>query len=271
MVGRPAELGKALGEFSRTAVDKEPAALAAEYGLDERAAANLVTYLREQQEATRVVPSDRTIVVERFRDEIGDWRLCVLSPYGGRVHAAWGLALAARIRDEFGLEADAIWSDDGIVVHLPDADEPPGAELVMVEPDEVEDLVVRELGELGAVRRALPRERGTRAAAPARLPRQAHAALAAAAEGAVAARGGEALRPVPDRARDLPRVPSGRVRPAGSEGPAARAAHARAVARRGRDTALVAVRLVASLRLRRHLHVRGRHAERGAAGRRSFT
>ena len=145
MVGRPAELGKALGEFSRTAVDKKPAELANEYGLDERAAANLVTYLREQQDATRVVPSDRTIVVERFRDEIGDWRLCVLSPYGGRVHAAWGLALAARIRDEFGLEADAIWSDDGIVVHLPDADEPPGAELVMVDPDEVEDLVVREL------------------------------------------------------------------------------------------------------------------------------
>jgi ATP-dependent Lhr-like helicase len=145
MVGRPAELGQALGEFARTAVDKEPAELASEYGLDERAANNLVTYLREQREATRVVPSDQTIVVERFRDEIGDWRLCVLSPYGGRVHAAWGLALAARIRDEFGLEADAIWSDDGIVVHLPDADEPPSAELVMVEPDEVEDLVVREL------------------------------------------------------------------------------------------------------------------------------
>jgi ATP-dependent Lhr-like helicase len=146
MVGRPAELGKALGEFSRTVVDKEPSAVAKEYGLDERAANNLVAYLREQREATRVVPSDQTIVVERFRDEIGDWRLCVLSPYGGRVHAAWGLALAARIRDQFGLEADAIWSDDGIVVHLPDADEPPGAELVMVEPDEVEDLVVRELG-----------------------------------------------------------------------------------------------------------------------------
>ena len=145
MVGRPAELGKALGEFARTAVDKEPGAVAKEYGLDERAANNLIAYLREQREATRVVPSDQTIVVERFRDEIGDWRLCVLSPYGGRVHAAWGLALAARIRDQFGLEADAIWSDDGIVVHLPDADEPPSAELVMVEPDEVEDLVVREL------------------------------------------------------------------------------------------------------------------------------
>ena len=104
-----------------------------------------MTYLREQREATRVVPSDRTIVIERFRDEIGDWRLCVLSPYGGRVHAAWGLALSARIRDRFGLESDAIWSDDGIIVHLPDADEPPGADLVLVEPDEIEDLVVREL------------------------------------------------------------------------------------------------------------------------------
>ncbi|HYI36120.1 MAG TPA: helicase-related protein, partial [Thermoleophilaceae bacterium] len=144
-VGRPAELGKAIGEFSRTAVDREPAELAAEYDLDERAATNLVTYLREQREATRVVPSDRTIVIERFRDEIGDWRLCVLSPFGGRVHAAWGLALSARIRDRFGLESDAIWSDDGIIVHLPDADEPPGAELVLVEPDEVEELVVGEL------------------------------------------------------------------------------------------------------------------------------
>ena len=92
------------------------------------------------------MPSDETVVVERFRDEIGDWRLCVLSPWGGRVHAAWGLALSARIRDEHELEADAIWSDDGIVVHLPDADEPPPADLVLLEPDEVEDLVVRELG-----------------------------------------------------------------------------------------------------------------------------
>jgi len=144
-VGRPVELGRAIGEFSRWAVDREPAELLSDYDLDERAATNLVSYLREQQEATRVVPSDRTIVIERFRDEIGDWRLCVLSPFGGRVHAAWGLALSARIRDEFGLESDAIWSDDGIIVHLPDADEPPGAELVLVDPDEIEDLVVREL------------------------------------------------------------------------------------------------------------------------------
>ncbi|MBA2256814.1 MAG: DEAD/DEAH box helicase, partial [Thermoleophilaceae bacterium] len=145
-VGRPLELGRAIGEFSRQAVDAEPAEIAASHDLDERAARNLVTFLREQRDATRVVPSDRTIVIERFRDEIGDWRLCVLSPYGGRVHAAWALALSARIRDRFGLESDAIWSDDGIIVHLPDADEPPGAELVMVEPDELEELVVGELG-----------------------------------------------------------------------------------------------------------------------------
>ncbi|MGH2783022.1 MAG: Lhr family ATP-dependent helicase, partial [Thermoleophilaceae bacterium] len=141
----PKELGEAIGAFSREAVDRAPAELAAEHDLDRRAAANLVAYLREQRDATRVVPSDRTIVIERFRDEIGDWRLCVLSPYGGRVHAAWALALSARIRDRFGLESDAIWSDDGIIVHLPDADEAPSADLVLVQPDELEELVVREL------------------------------------------------------------------------------------------------------------------------------
>jgi ATP-dependent Lhr-like helicase len=145
-VGRPRELGKAIGAFARWAVEQDPATLEADYDLDARAAANLVAFLREQQDATRVVPSDRTIVVERFRDEIGDWRLCVLSPYGGRVHAAWGLALSARIRDQYGLESDAIWSDDGIIVHLPDADEAPGAELVLLDPDELEDAVVGELG-----------------------------------------------------------------------------------------------------------------------------
>ena len=144
-IGRPAELGRAIGAFAREAVSRDPAELATEYDLDERAASNLVSYLREQQQATRVVPSDETIVVERFRDEIGDWRLCILSPYGGRVHAAWGLALAAKIRDERDLEADAIWSDDGIVIHLPDADEPPPADLVLIDPDQIEDLVVGEL------------------------------------------------------------------------------------------------------------------------------
>ncbi len=165
-VGRPKELGQAIGAFSRWAVEQEPHTLEREHDLDERAARNLIAYLREQQAATRVLPSERTIVLERFRDEIGDWRLCLLSPYGGRVHAAWGLALSARMRERFGVEADAIWSDDGIVMHLPDLDDgyddgDPGptnapafvsgdalasaAELVLLEPDEVEEAVTAEL------------------------------------------------------------------------------------------------------------------------------
>ncbi len=145
-MGRPRELGEAVGAFSRWAVEQDVETLEQDYDLDPLAARNLLDFLREQQEATRVVPSDRTIVIERFRDEIGDWRVCVLSPYGGRVHAAWGLALSARLREEYGLESDAIWSDDGIIVHMPDADEPPGAEVMLIEPDRLEDLVVGELG-----------------------------------------------------------------------------------------------------------------------------
>jgi len=145
-IGRPAELGKAIGAFSREAVNSTAEELEKSHDLDPMAAKNLLSYLKEQQDATRVVPSDTTIVIERFRDEIGDWRLCVLSPYGGRVHSAWGMAIAAKLRDEHGLEADAIHSDDGIAIHLPDADEPPSSDLVMIDPDELEDLVVRELG-----------------------------------------------------------------------------------------------------------------------------
>jgi ATP-dependent helicase Lhr and Lhr-like helicase len=164
-VGRPKELGRAIGEFSRWAVEQEPQALQDGYDLDERAARNLIAYLREQLAATRVLPSDRTIVLERFRDEIGDWRVCLLSPYGGRIHAAWGLALSARIEERFGVQADAIWSDDGIVLHLPDLDGdgddggeagegrgfggtglPSAADLVLLDPDEVHDAVTAQLG-----------------------------------------------------------------------------------------------------------------------------
>jgi ATP-dependent Lhr-like helicase len=151
-VGRPRELGEAIGAFSRWAVEQESETLERDYDLDPRAARNLLGYLREQQAATRVLPSERTIVVERFRDEIGDWRICILSPYGGRVHSAWALALTARIRERFELEADAISSDDGIVLHLPDLDAddveslPSAAELVLIEPDEVAQAVTAELG-----------------------------------------------------------------------------------------------------------------------------
>jgi len=151
-IGRPKELGEAIGAFSRWAVEQDAATLERDYDLDERAARNLLAYLREQQAATRVLPSERTIVVERFRDEIGDWRICVLSPYGARVHAAWGLALSARIHEHFGLDADAIWSDDGIVMHLPDLDAeeadalPSAADLLLIDPDDVEAAVIAELG-----------------------------------------------------------------------------------------------------------------------------
>jgi ATP-dependent helicase Lhr and Lhr-like helicase len=151
-VGRPRELGEAIGAFSRWAVEQDAETLQRDYDLDPRAARNLLDYLREQQSATRVLPSERTIVVERFRDEIGDWRICILSPYGGRVHSAWALALTARIRERFELEADAISSDDGIVLHLPDLDAddveslPSAADLVLIEPDEVAQAVTAELG-----------------------------------------------------------------------------------------------------------------------------
>src|SRR4051794_39857148 len=149
-VGRPYELGEAIGQTSRELVslsdERATERLIGEHRLDRRAAANLVTFLREQEAATRVVPSDRSIVIERFRDEIGDWRVCLLTPFGARVHAPWGLALTARLRDSLGLEVQSIWSDDGIALHLPDADTSPPLDDLMLEPDEVEDLVMTELG-----------------------------------------------------------------------------------------------------------------------------
>jgi ATP-dependent Lhr-like helicase len=104
-------------------------------------------FLNEQAAATGAVPSDRTVVVERFRDEIGDWRLCILTPFGARVHAPWALALAARLRESLGLEAHAIWSDDGIALHLPDADAPPPTDQIVISPEEIEELVVQEVGQ----------------------------------------------------------------------------------------------------------------------------
>jgi ATP-dependent helicase Lhr and Lhr-like helicase len=149
-VGRPYELGEAIGRAGRELValgdDRARERLVTEHELDERAAENLLTFLREQEQATSVLPSDRAVVVERFRDEIGDWRLCILTPFGARVHAPWALALAARLRESLGLEVNFIWSDDGVALHLPDADVPPLLDDLLIGPDELEDLVVVELG-----------------------------------------------------------------------------------------------------------------------------
>ena len=150
-VGRPFELGEKIGRASRELIARSDESalehLRGDYHLDPRAAQNLLTFLREQAAATGVVPSDRAIVVERFRDEIGDWRVCILTPFGGRVHAPWGMALTARLRDSLGLDAQSIWSDDGIALHLPEADAPPSLADLLIGPDEIEELVVGEVGQ----------------------------------------------------------------------------------------------------------------------------
>lgn len=150
-IGRPAELGEAIGGFiAEIAGARADTALARARtaGLDERAASNLVTFVADQRTATRVVPDATTLVVERFRDELGDWRIVLHSPYGMRVHAPWALAAGARVQERFGVDANAVASDDGIVLRMPDtADEPPGAELFTFEGAELAELVTQRVGD----------------------------------------------------------------------------------------------------------------------------
>jgi ATP-dependent Lhr-like helicase len=149
-IGRPFELGEALGRFSRevsAATPEKAAQRLIEAGLDEQARANLMAHLTEQREATGTLPTDRTLTVERGHDEVGDWRVILHSPYGMKVHAPWALAINARVRERLGVEGSAVASDDGIIVRIPDADaEPPGAELFVFDPDELEQLVTDEVG-----------------------------------------------------------------------------------------------------------------------------
>ncbi len=148
-LGRPVELGRAIGAFVREMEGMEPdaaeARLREDHALDERAARNLLAYLTEQREATGTLPSDRVIVIERFRDELGDWRVCLLSPFGGRVHAPWAMAIEARLAAE-GQLVQTIWTDDGIALRLPEATEPPPEDLFLLDPDEIERLVTDALG-----------------------------------------------------------------------------------------------------------------------------
>jgi ATP-dependent Lhr-like helicase len=149
-MGRPIELGRAIGARLRTltrAGDTDAIASLRTSGLDEWAADNLVAYLREQRESTRNLPDDRTIVVERFRDELGDWRMTVHCVLGARVNAPWALAIARRLSERYGVDGQVMPSDDGIVVRLPDtAEEPPGAELVAFDPEEISQLVEESVG-----------------------------------------------------------------------------------------------------------------------------
>ncbi|MGV8897097.1 MAG: Lhr family ATP-dependent helicase [Rhodoglobus sp.] len=149
-IGRPAELGAAIGSFVREISTSSPAdarTRVENIGLDERAVNNLIALVGEQQKSTGQVPTDRTLVVERFKDELGDWRVVLHSPYGIPVHAPWALAISARVRDRLGVDGAAMAGDDGIVVRIPDSDaEPPGAELFLFEKDELEATVTEEVG-----------------------------------------------------------------------------------------------------------------------------
>ncbi|TFD88239.1 ATP-dependent helicase [Cryobacterium serini] len=149
-LGRPSELGQAIGAFVREVGALPPLeaqARCAVGGLDQRAINNLLAFLAEQRAVTGQLPTDRTLVVERFRDELGDWRVVLHSPFGTPVHAPWALAVGARVRERYGIDGSCVASDDGIVVRIPDTEtEPPGSELFVFDPDELEQIVIDEVG-----------------------------------------------------------------------------------------------------------------------------
>jgi ATP-dependent Lhr-like helicase len=149
-VGRPLEFGRRIGALVRElrALPKAAALtrLVAEHDLDPGAAENLMEFLADQEAATGAVPDDRTVVIERCRDELGDWRVCVLTPFGKRIHIPWAMAVSARIRAAGGPEVETLWGDDGFVLRFPDTDEPPDADWFLVESAEAMALVLRQLG-----------------------------------------------------------------------------------------------------------------------------
>ena len=148
--GRPLELGTYIGQMVRTLRHLPPSGaiqrLVQHHDLDQQAAENLMRYLADQVAAAGVVPDDQTILIERCRDELGDWRVCVLTPFGGRIHAPWSMAVVERARAEKGLDVETMWTDDGFVVRFPETDEPPDTQLMIPPSGEVEDLVLKALG-----------------------------------------------------------------------------------------------------------------------------
>jgi ATP-dependent helicase Lhr and Lhr-like helicase len=151
MLGRSLETGREVGRFIRETANLDPddavEQLQSVNGLDRFAAGNLVAYLDEERAATGVLPTDQTVVVERFQDEVGDWRVVLLSPFGARIHAPWAMALRHRFRARYGTDVDVIWSDDGIAFRFPDSDEPPASDDLLLEPEEVESLLLEHLAD----------------------------------------------------------------------------------------------------------------------------
>jgi ATP-dependent helicase Lhr and Lhr-like helicase len=148
--GRPLEFGRRIGALVRELREMPHNAalsrLTREHDLDPQAAENLLRFLADQELATTEVPDDRTIVIERVRDELGDWRVCVLTPFGSRVHAPWAMAISGRLRASGRGDVETMWADDGFVLRFPETDAPPDPELILLDPAEASELVLRQLG-----------------------------------------------------------------------------------------------------------------------------
>jgi ATP-dependent Lhr-like helicase len=148
--GRPLEFGRRIGTLVRTLREMPRSvavsSLTAEHDLDPQAAENVMRYLADQELATTIVPDDRNIVIERVRDELGDWRMCCLTPFGSKVHAPWAMAATARIKANGGPDVETMWSEDGFVLRFAESDTPPPVEHLLMEPEEAAELVLRQLG-----------------------------------------------------------------------------------------------------------------------------
>ena len=148
--GRPLEFGRRIGalvrELREVPRNVAVARLTREHDLDPLAAENVLRYLADQELATVVVPDDQNIVIERVRDELGDWRVWVLTPFGSRIHAPWAMAVTAKVRANGGQDVETMWSEDGFVLRFPETDEAPSIEPILLEPGEAAELVLRQLG-----------------------------------------------------------------------------------------------------------------------------
>jgi ATP-dependent Lhr-like helicase len=148
--GRPLEFGRRIGalvrELRETPRSVAITRLTQEHDLEAGAAENVLRYLADQELATTVVPDDRNIVIERVRDELGDWRVCVLTPFGSRIHAPWAMAATAKIRAHGGPAVETMWSEDGFVLRFPETEEAPAIEPILLQPEEAAELVLQQLG-----------------------------------------------------------------------------------------------------------------------------
>jgi len=149
LVGRPIEVGAAMGKLTRDIAASDQVAaerkLRDDFCCDGRAARNLVNYIHDEKEATGHVPDDKTIVVESFRDQLGDWRVCVLSCWGARIHTPWALAVAGRLREQLACAVEEIHDDDGFALRFPDSDTPPPLDDLLLDPEEVTQVVMDQL------------------------------------------------------------------------------------------------------------------------------